>query len=280
MLHAKMRTVKLTAVFKSYAWLAIALWLGFSAQALSQTRIVTTSPAMTELIFQLGHGQQIVGASQFSDYPEAARTIPRIGTLFLPSVEKILAFSPDWVFVDREATPKNLVTQLEKLKMNCLQVSIQSVSKLFEESHRILKQIFNEGENQQVLKFENQFSTNQQQFNKHYSFILLAWPNPMYAIGRHTFLSDLLTQLGGENLLQPNISASYPQVSEEWLIKNHPEVLFILGDSEEQKKQTELLSQKIWPRRKTKVIYLPSEKFARTSFTALEFLPQILNREL
>lgn len=275
-----MPPVKFIAAFKYYPWLAIALWLGVSVQAQAQSRIVTTSPALTELLFQLGHGHQIVGSSQYSDYPEAAKAIPRIGTLFLPSVEKILAFNPDWVLVDLEATPKNLITQLEKLKMKCVQVSIHSVSKLFEESQSLLKQIFNEEENDQALKFSTQLSANQKQLSRHFSFILLAWPNPMFAFGRSTFLSDLLTQFGGENLLRPNISASYPQVSEEWLIKNHPEFLFILGDTEEQKTQTELLSQKLWPQQKTKVVFLPSDNFARTSFTALEFLPQILKREL
>jgi ABC-type Fe3+-hydroxamate transport system substrate-binding protein len=81
-------------------------------------------------------------------------------------------------------------------------------------------------------------------------------------------------------LISPKITASYPQVSEEWLIKNRPEILFILGDNEEQKIQTERVSRRLWPQHKTKVIFLPSDKFARTSFTALEFLPDILKREL
>jgi len=280
MLHAKMPSVKLTAVFQLLSRLAIALWVGFCAQGFSQTRIVSTSPSLTELIFQLGHGNQIVGTSQHSDYPEAAKAIPRIGTLLLPSVEKILYFHPDSVLVDMESTPKNLVTQLEKLKINCFKITIQTVSDLFEQSQKILTHFFNENHNDQILNFSRHFTDNKLQIKKNFSFIILAWPNPMYFIGRHTFLSDLLTQFGGSNLISPKITASYPQVSEEWLIKNRPEILFILGDNEEQKIQTERVSRRLWPQHKTKVIFLPSDKFARTSFTALEFLPDILKREL
>ena len=42
-------------------------------------RIISLSPALTEILFELGLGQQIVGASEFSDHPPAAQKIPRMG---------------------------------------------------------------------------------------------------------------------------------------------------------------------------------------------------------
>src|SRR5690606_14748422 len=73
---------------------ALALWICLPASAL---RIVTTSPQTTELVFQLGLGDHIVGVSAGSHYPDAAKNLPTIGELFAPSLEKTVALRPDCV---------------------------------------------------------------------------------------------------------------------------------------------------------------------------------------
>jgi iron complex transport system substrate-binding protein len=63
-------------------------------------RVVTLTPSLTEIVFALGSGERVVGVSDYCDYPEAARTRPRVGTFLQPSVEKILALRPDLVLLD------------------------------------------------------------------------------------------------------------------------------------------------------------------------------------
>ena len=60
------------------------------AQTPSTPRIVSLNPALTEILFKLDLGNHIVGTTTYSDYPEAAKKIPIIGSYFKPNIEKII----------------------------------------------------------------------------------------------------------------------------------------------------------------------------------------------
>jgi len=60
-------------------------------------RIISLSPHLTEVLFSLGAGNRIVGTSRYSDFPEAARSIPVVGDAFSMNVEAIVASQPDLI---------------------------------------------------------------------------------------------------------------------------------------------------------------------------------------
>ncbi|MEO7246622.1 MAG: cobalamin-binding protein [Rubrivivax sp.] len=68
-------------------------------------RIVSLAPHLTELLFGAGAGGQVVGAVAFSDYPDAARTIPRIGDSQQLDLERLVGLRPDLIVVWQDGTP-------------------------------------------------------------------------------------------------------------------------------------------------------------------------------
>lgn len=78
-------------------------------------RIVSLSPGVTELLFAAGAGEKIVGAVSYSDYPEAARGIPRIGSYKRLDMENLLARQPDLVVAWISGNPMEQVDRLESL---------------------------------------------------------------------------------------------------------------------------------------------------------------------
>src|SRR5206468_12600363 len=68
--------------------------------ALASHRIVSTAPSVTEILFALGAGDQVVGDTAYCNYPEAAKRKPKIGGYATPNIELILALNPDLVFVN------------------------------------------------------------------------------------------------------------------------------------------------------------------------------------
>jgi iron complex transport system substrate-binding protein len=62
-------------------------------------RIVSLTPALTEILFAVGAGDRVVGVTQYCDYPPAAKTKPKVGGYVNPSVESVLALKPDLVVV-------------------------------------------------------------------------------------------------------------------------------------------------------------------------------------
>ena len=78
-------------------------------------RIVSLAPNITELLFAAGAGNTVVGVTEFSDYPEAARSIPRIGGGAGLDLEAILALQPDLVVAWQSGNPAAQVERLRSL---------------------------------------------------------------------------------------------------------------------------------------------------------------------
>lgn len=66
-------------------------------QAFGATRIVSLVPALTEMLFAIGAGPQVIAVSSYDDFPPDVKTRPRVGALLDPDVERILMLRPDLV---------------------------------------------------------------------------------------------------------------------------------------------------------------------------------------
>lgn len=69
------------------------------AQERVATRIVSLVPALTEMLFAVGAGSQVVGVSSYDDFPPEVQSRPRVGALLDPDVERILSLKPDLVLM-------------------------------------------------------------------------------------------------------------------------------------------------------------------------------------
>src|SRR5262249_20865480 len=78
----------------------------------SPQRVVTLAPNLTEIVFALHAESRLVGVSEYSDYPEAARSIPRVGGLEV-SAERVASFRPDLVLASRDGNAKGPVLAIE-----------------------------------------------------------------------------------------------------------------------------------------------------------------------
>ena len=76
-------------------------------------RVVSLAPHLTELVFSAGAGDHLVGVVAYSDYPEAARSIPRIGDAFNLDFERLAELTPDLVLAWKSGTPGPVRDRLE-----------------------------------------------------------------------------------------------------------------------------------------------------------------------
>src|SRR5688500_11321732 len=65
------------------------------------TRVVSLAPNLTEMLFAIGAGERVVGTDDYSNYPDAAKKIAKVGGM-QPNVEKIAALKPDLVIASTE----------------------------------------------------------------------------------------------------------------------------------------------------------------------------------
>ena len=85
------------------------------AQEARPKRIVSLIPAVTEMIYAMGDGARVVAVSNYDNFPAAVARLPRVGGLLDPSVERILALTPDLVIV--YASQKELIAALDRVRI-------------------------------------------------------------------------------------------------------------------------------------------------------------------
>lgn len=96
------------------ALLLLSLWLPSTAAG-TDARIVSLAPHLTELAFEAGIGDRLVGAVAWSDHPEAAAALPRIGDAFRLDLERIVRLRATDALAWARGTPRQAVDELEAL---------------------------------------------------------------------------------------------------------------------------------------------------------------------
>lgn len=106
-------------------WLPAALLLGVLAPVAggaAPLRIVSLAPNLTELAYAAGAGSTLVGAVEYSDYPDAARALPRVGDAWRVDPERVLELRPDFVLAWPSGTTGDTVARLESLGLRVVSI--------------------------------------------------------------------------------------------------------------------------------------------------------------
>ena len=106
----RLRTVGKAFGRVAAAWLLLAFASPASAQ--DARRVVSLIPATTEMLFDMGAGERVIAVGNYDQFPVEVRSLPRVGGLLDPDVERIIALRPDLVIV--YATQKELIERLDR----------------------------------------------------------------------------------------------------------------------------------------------------------------------
>jgi len=80
-------------------------------------RVVSLAPSITEIVFALGQNNRLAGVTRFSDFPEAAKKLPRVGSYVHLDLEKIISLKPDLCIAIKDGNPKVVINRLESLNI-------------------------------------------------------------------------------------------------------------------------------------------------------------------
>jgi len=197
-------------------------------------RIVSLSPASTEILFAVGAENQIVAVSDFSDYPPQAQNLPKVGgfdgkTL---SLEKILSFNPDFVYLTN-VMHNHLIPHFESLNIDYYLSDANSFDQVKNEILQIAK-ITGHSSNGENLVKEIDSSINkinsQNQLGEKPTVYWEVWNSPFMSVGNSSFINDLIKTAGGINIFQ-EIAQAYPTVSEETIVAKNPQIIIIPQNS-------------------------------------------------
>jgi iron complex transport system substrate-binding protein len=195
-------------------------------------RVVSLAPNLTEIVYALGQGPSLVGDTRQCDYPAAAKSVPKIGDYINPNIEKIISLKPN-VVLATEGNPYSTIETLKKFKINSVVIHPQKISEI-PAAITAVAQALNATEqgNQLSKKLELAIEEYSKTKNRHKTFLVVLNAEPIYSVGPNTWVSDLFTQGGFQNIIKDDL-ISYPVVSREFLTKNKPDIIFVLHNEKE-----------------------------------------------
>lgn len=239
-------------------------------------RIISLAPHNTEILFAVGAGSKVVGVVQYSDYPEAAATIPRIGGYDKINLEKVMTLKPDLIVAWHSGNDARAIQRLEKLGFPVYYSEPRSLMDIAENMTKLatLSGLAQQGksleeafvERLQTLKSKNQ---NQLPLTIYYE----VWQNPRYTLGGSHFTREIFNTCGAVNIFA-DVSEKAPIVSLEAIITRNPDVI-LTGDRHGEQTLSQLRNQwNKWPQinavKQQNIYYVNADIYTRSSPRALD----------
>ncbi len=166
-------------------------------------RIVSLAPHITELLFAAGAGERIAGTVEFSDYPEAARRIPRIGNSAQLDLERIVALKPDLIVVWRGGNAQRQLETLLRLGIPVFYTEphrLGDIGRTIEQFGRLA------GTESVALPAAHAIAVQEAELRARYagrepvSVFFQIWNRPLMTVNRNHIISDVIRLCGGRNV--------------------------------------------------------------------------------
>ena len=192
-------------------------------------RIISLVPSQTELLYDLGLRDEVVGITKFCIHPEEwFRSKTRIGGTKNLNLKKIQSLKPDLIIANKEENEESQINTLMKefpvwisdiRKLEDALVMIEEISCIVNKKKKGIDLI-----NKIILKFE----TLKAKKKKLPSCAYLIWKNPIMTVGNDTFISEMIQYAGFKNIFSGK--ERYPQVSINDLKSADPDVVFLSSE--------------------------------------------------
>ena len=201
---------------------------GRVASASPAHRVVSLSPAVTELLFAIGAGDRLVGRTTWCDYPPEARRVPSVGDGLNPNLEAIVAARPDLVVLYRSARNETAANQLGRMGITALALSQDRLEDLADAA-RILGRLTDRQRAGDSLADAIARVLTAPAPDLGLRIAVVAWDNPPMVIGGGSYLDQLATLAGARNVFHDLGSSDF--VSLETIAARDPDVIVVLSDS-------------------------------------------------
>jgi len=190
-------------------------------------RIVSLVPSVTETLFALGVGNQVVGVSSYDDYPPEVTRLPKVGSFLTPNLEAIAALRPTLVIGRGISSNQREIHALHAMGYEILVVEDDSLAQIEQSIRSIGKRVEKSQRADEIIAGieanVNDVRTRVHSFPARRALMLVGH-QPIVAVGPGTFLDDLFKIAGAENIADA-AGQQWPQLSMEFIVAMRPEVI-------------------------------------------------------
>jgi len=194
-------------------------------------RIISLAPNVTELLFEAGAGDKIIGVVQYSNFPEAAKNVPRIGGHEKLDLELIISMKPDLVIGWQTGNQESELLKLQRLGFKVFITEpreLMDIASLLERfgqlagTEKIAKQA--------AIRFTQQYQLLKQRYKERKSLRVFyqIWDQPLMTVNGQHLISDVMRLCGLENIFA-NVGTLVPRINQESVIEADPQLIVAGG---------------------------------------------------
>ncbi|WP_273803800.1 vitamin B12 ABC transporter substrate-binding protein BtuF [Providencia rettgeri] len=228
---------KLTVYLSQLIALLLACFISFSALSEPKQRVISLSPANTELAYAAGLGDNLIAVSAYSDHPEQAKKLEQVSDWQGVNVERIIALKPDLILAWRGGNPQRPLDQLASFGIPIVYFDPQTIDEVIDAVNELsqysskpeLAQQNVDAMRARLTPYQPPQKTN---VKTKKAFIQLG-TQPLFSAGNHTLQNDVVKFCGGENIFA-NSAVQWPQVSREQVLTRNPDVIIMTGSAEQE----------------------------------------------
>ncbi|WP_156878935.1 cobalamin-binding protein [Oceanobacter kriegii] len=201
--------------------------LAMPAEQRQQLRIVALAPHIVELLYSIGAGDQIIGTTDYSDYPEAANQIPRVGSYAGLQVEKILQMNPDLVIGWKTGNPEADLQRLVGFAVPVVysdMVELEDVARELDFYGQLTGREV--AAQEQADRYSKRLGTLREQYRDRTPVTVFyeLWSRPLTTVAGNAWPQQQLELCGGDNPFK-DLQRDYPQIGLERVIESLPDVI-------------------------------------------------------
>jgi iron complex transport system substrate-binding protein len=190
-------------------------------------RLVSLAPNITETVYALGLGAELVGDTDYCDYPPEAKKKPHVGTMVNPSLERIIALKPDLALGTPEANRRETADQLERLGIPLYGMTASTLTGTLA-SIEHLGQILGHAAEARSLAAKLQVRIDGVEKRiagqPKPKALFVVWYRPLITVGPNTFIADVIRAAGGIPV-GADLKGEWPRLSLEELLAQNPDVI-------------------------------------------------------
>ncbi|VFQ46780.1 ABC transporter substrate-binding protein [Desulfoluna butyratoxydans] len=192
-------------------------------------RVVSLAPSITEIVFSLGKGDLLAGVTRYSDYPEAAQKLPRVGSYIRPELETIVSLKPDLCLAVKDGNPDNVIQRIRAFGIPVYTVNPDGIDTIIRSINEI-GNILNATPEARAItgamgaQLEAIDRTVAKASHTPRLFFQIGIA-PIVSVGKNTFLNEMIRRAGGENVVTSE--TPYPRFSKEQVLALAPEMIII-----------------------------------------------------
>ncbi|MFN2497607.1 MAG: ABC transporter substrate-binding protein [Pyrinomonadaceae bacterium] len=197
-------------------------------------RVISLAPNLTEIVYAVGAGDQLVGNTTFCIYPPEAKNVVKVGDTLQPSIERILALRPQLVLVSTASQLEAFTRQLDEQQIAVYVTDPHDLEGVFRSILGVgdlLNQSVGAANLVKQLRARTDAIEHAVAGRPAVSVFFQLSGQPLYTAGKHSFVTNLIERAGGRSVTA-DVNEAWPRLSDEAALASRPEAIIMLsGDA-------------------------------------------------